>query len=225
MLSKKSTSFISIALGLIFVAFILSTFASPLRDASILSNHYHSNHYYPSPTQYYPHKPPSHSKSSVDKYDESKDYKEAHSSVHAYHSDNENKMTESLTEEDIKAFLLDIFVAGSDSSSSTLCCIIYYNCLNPRVKQTLFDEIDSVFPNNFSGTLCITTDHLEDSSIVKQRLMKLLYWANPTIFDLDRFYLKIDFDEFNDNFDNEYEIYINDRDKYSLVIFGGGIKT
>ncbi|CAG8789660.1 12896_t:CDS:2, partial [Cetraspora pellucida] len=180
-----------------------------------------------------------------------------------------SNMTESLSDEDIRALIFDVFLAGSDTSSNMLCFMIYYICHNTHVKQKLFDEIDSVFPNN-SDTLSITFEHLEKlkycESIVKEtfRMMPVLpvsqrvasaecevagytwpakttfhlnfasihmnekYWDNPTIFDPDRFYLKNDLSELNDddlnNFDNENRKFIQGRDKYSLVMFGGGIR-
>ncbi|RIB29135.1 cytochrome P450 [Gigaspora rosea] len=180
-----------------------------------------------------------------------------------------NKMTESLTDEDIRALLLDIFIAGSDTSSNTLCYIVYYICQNPHVKQKMFDEIDSVFPNNSSDTLRITTGHIAKlkycEALIKEasRMMPVVpvskrvasaecevagykfqaktvfhlnyasihmnekYWNNPTVFDPDRFYLHDNLSEYNDdlsNSDKENKKSIHDKDKYSLVIFGGGIR-
>ncbi|KAF0434976.1 cytochrome P450 [Gigaspora margarita] len=89
-------------------------------------------------------------------------------------NDAKSKMSESLTDEEIRSLLCDIFMAGSDTSSNTLCYIIYYICHNPHVKQKMIDEIDSIFPNgnNSSGTLHITYDHLTKlkycESIIKE---------------------------------------------------------
>ncbi|CAG8694780.1 30891_t:CDS:2, partial [Racocetra persica] len=182
--------------------------------------------------------------------------------------DAKNKKAESITDEDIRTLLLDVFFAGSDTSSNTLCYIIYFICHNPHVKQKMFDEIDSVFPNNFSGNICITADLLANfkycEAIIKEasRMMPVLpvskriateecevagytwpaktmfqlnyasihmnekYWANPTVFDPNRFYLKNDSNEFDDlnNFDKENKKPTHDANKYSLVIFGGGIR-
>ncbi|KAF0449312.1 cytochrome P450 [Gigaspora margarita] len=179
------------------------------------------------------------------------------------------KMIESLTDEDIRALLLDIFLAGSDTSSNTLCYTIYYICQNPHVKQKMLDEIDSVFPINSSDTLHITTDHIAKlkycEAIIKEASrmtpvvpvsrrfasaecevagykfqaktvfhlnyssihMNEKYWNNPTVFDPDRFYLHDNLGEFNDNLsdsDKENKKSIHDKDKFSLVIFGGGIR-
>ncbi|RIB15211.1 cytochrome P450 [Gigaspora rosea] len=183
--------------------------------------------------------------------------------------DAKRKMVESLTDEDIRALLFDIFLAGSDSTSSTLCYIIYNICHNPHVKQKMFDEIDSVFPGNSSSTLCITLDHLGKlkycEAIIKEasRMTPVLpiskrvtnaeckvagykwpakivfhlnyanihmnekYWINPTVFDPDRFDLQNDLNEFNDDLsisDKENKKSTHDRDKFSLIMFGGGIR-
>ncbi|CAG8807539.1 16479_t:CDS:2, partial [Racocetra persica] len=183
--------------------------------------------------------------------------------------DAKTKTTESLTNDDIRALLFDVFIAGSDTSSNTLCYIVYYLCHNPHVKQKMFDEIDSVFPNNSSGTLYITSDHLAKlkycEAIIKEasRMTPVVpvskrvssaeceamgykwsaktifhlnyasvhtnekYWVNPTVFDPNRFYLQNDLDEFNDDLSNsgkENKKSIHNRDKFSLVIFGGGIR-
>ncbi|RIB29692.1 cytochrome P450 [Gigaspora rosea] len=184
-------------------------------------------------------------------------------------NDSKSNMTETLTDDNIRALLFDVFLAGTDKSSNTLCYIIYYICSNPHIKQKMFDEIDSVFPDNFSNTLCITANHLAKlkycEAIIKEtsRMMPVVpiskrvasakcevagyiwpaktvfhlnyacvhmnekYWANPTIFDPNRFYLQNDLDEFNDdlnNSDKENKKSIHDKDKYSLVIFGGGMR-
>ncbi|RIB30920.1 cytochrome P450 [Gigaspora rosea] len=178
-------------------------------------------------------------------------------------------MIESLTDEDIRALLLDIFLAGSDTSSNTLCYTIYYICQNPHVKQKMLDEIDSIFPINSSDTLHITTDHIEKlkycEAIIKEdsRMTPVVpvskrvasaecevagykfqaktvfhlnyssihmnekYWNNPTVFDPDRFYLHDNLGEFTDNLsdsDKENKKSIHGKDKFSLVIFGGGIR-
>ncbi|CAG8699324.1 9901_t:CDS:2, partial [Cetraspora pellucida] len=187
--------------------------------------------------------------------------------------DAKSKVIESLADEDIRALLLDVFLAGSDTvclmSSYTLCSVIYYICRNPRVKQKLFDEIDSVFPNDSSGTLCITAENLTKlkycEAIIKEACriapiapvirrvasaecevagytwpaktifyinlaslhMDEKYWPNPTVFDPDRFYLQNNLGEFNGdlgNFENENKKSIHNKNKYSLIMFGGGIR-
>ncbi|RIB29134.1 cytochrome P450 [Gigaspora rosea] len=183
-------------------------------------------------------------------------------------NDAKNKMIESLTDEDIRALLLDIFLAGSDTSSNTLCYTIYYICQNPHVKQKMLDEIDSVFPINSSDSLHITIDHISklkycDEAIIKEasRMMPVVpvskrvasaecevagykfqaktvfhlnyasihmngkYWNNPTAFDPNRFYLHDNLGEFNDDLSNsDKENKKSIKDKFSLVIFGGGIR-
>ncbi|RIB29131.1 cytochrome P450 [Gigaspora rosea] len=85
-----------------------------------------------------------------------------------------SKMIESLTNEDISALLYDASIAGAVTASNTLCYAIYYICCNPHVKQKMFDEIDSVFPNNSSDKLCLTSENLAKlrycESIIKEAL-------------------------------------------------------
>ncbi|KAF0488035.1 cytochrome P450 [Gigaspora margarita] len=183
--------------------------------------------------------------------------------------DAKSKLTEFLPDQEIRTVIFDMFLAGTDTSSNTLCYIIYYICLNPHVKQKMVEEIDLVFPDS-SDTLSITANHLTRlkycEAIIKEasRLMPVLpvakrvasaecevagyiwpaktifqlnyasihmnekYWTNPTVFDPDRFYLQNDLGELNDdlsNFDQENKKSIHEKDKHSLVIFGGGIRS
>ncbi|CAG8555519.1 13193_t:CDS:2 [Cetraspora pellucida] len=179
-------------------------------------------------------------------------------------NDAKNKEAESLTEEDIRTLLLDVFFAGSDTSSNTLCYIIYFICHNPHVKQKMFDEIDSVFPNNSSITADLLAKLKYCDAIIKEasRMMPVLpvskrvatgecevagytwpaktifqlnyasihmnekYWDNPTVFDPNRFSLQNDSNEFDylNNLDKENKKSTHNANKYSLVIFGGGIR-
>ncbi|CAG8506725.1 24801_t:CDS:2, partial [Racocetra persica] len=164
----------------------------------------------------------------------------------------------SINNDVIRSILLDAFLAGFDTTSHLLCYIIYYICHNPHVKQKMFDEIDSVFPNNSSDTPYITADILAKlkycEAIIKEtsRVMPVTavskrvaaaecqvagytwptktifhlnyasihmnekYWENPNAYDPDRFYLKNNLNGFENNLDS--------ISKYSLVIFGGGIR-
>ncbi|CAG8525437.1 1935_t:CDS:2, partial [Cetraspora pellucida] len=180
--------------------------------------------------------------------------------------DAKSNMTESLTNEEIRALIFDSFLAGADTSSNTISFIIYYICHNPHVKRKMINEIDSVLQNNFSGTLSITIDHLDKlrycEAIIKETLrimpvspvsqrfasakcevagyiwpaktqfhlnyasihMNEKYWINPTVFDPDRFYLQNDLSELTENLNNKNIKTIQGRDKYSYVVFGGGIR-
>ncbi|CAG8845331.1 16141_t:CDS:2, partial [Racocetra persica] len=91
------------------------------------------------------------------------------------------------------------------------------------------------FPNYFSDTLCITADNLTKlkycEAIIKEAcrmtpIIPVLKRVASAECEVAGFYLKNDIDEFNDdlnNFDFDKRS-INDKDKYSLIIFGGGIR-
>ncbi|CAG8630784.1 21436_t:CDS:2 [Cetraspora pellucida] len=63
-----------------------------------------------------------------------------------------------INDDVIRPILLDAFLAGSDTTANLLCYIIYYICHNPHVKQKMFDEIDSAFPNDSSDIPYMNTD-------------------------------------------------------------------
>ncbi|RIB20393.1 cytochrome P450 [Gigaspora rosea] len=65
-----------------------------------------------------------------------------------------------------------------------------------------------------------TVFHLNYASIH----MNEKHWENPNVYDPDRYYLKNDFNEVENDFDVESKKSIHNMDKYSLVIFGGGIR-
>ncbi|KAF0518624.1 cytochrome P450 [Gigaspora margarita] len=113
--------------------------------------------------------------------------------------------------------------------------VIYYVCQNPHVKQKLFDEIDSVFPDSLDK-LCITADHLARlkycEAIIKEtsRITSVTPVSKRIASaecEVAGFYLQNNWNELNDdlrNFDKENKKSIHDKNKYLLVIFGGGLR-
>ncbi|CAG8501259.1 7797_t:CDS:2 [Ambispora gerdemannii] len=64
---------------------------------------------------------------------------------------------------EIQHFLIEIFLAGIDSTSSTICSIIYFVCKNPHVKKLLVEEIEKIFGPNL------------EQPVTTQSLNKLVY--------------------------------------------------
>ncbi|CAG8678314.1 267_t:CDS:2, partial [Cetraspora pellucida] len=60
----------------------------------------------------------------------------------------EGDMFRPMSDIEIRGNLLDAFLGGTDTISSTFSFICYYLCLNPQVKQKMVAEIDSIFPPN-----------------------------------------------------------------------------
>ncbi|RIB15981.1 cytochrome P450 [Gigaspora rosea] len=160
-----------------------------------------------------------------------------------------------MTDAEIRGNLLDALVGGIDETANTFSFLVYYVCQSPQVKQKMIDEIDSVFPPNTSFHLkyedllklkycdAIINEigrimpvpneirrYLENPSEIagyqwEAGTMIHIYingihsnknhWPNPEIFDPDRFYKESANSKMNDKA----------RHKYSLVTFGGGLRT
>ncbi|KAF0517053.1 cytochrome P450 [Gigaspora margarita] len=151
---------------------------------------------------------------------------------------------EPMIDEEIRSNLVDAFVAGTDSTANTFCYITYYICKHPNMKQKMISEIDSVFSNkpyltsddllklkyceaiikessrmipvtNFAGRYMTEECEIAGYKWVAGTLFHLNIigvnshpeiWSNPEVFDPDRF----------------YNVVQDDKNKYSLIIFGGG---
>ncbi|RIB13135.1 cytochrome P450 [Gigaspora rosea] len=152
---------------------------------------------------------------------------------------------EPMIDEEIRGNLVDAFVAGTDSTANTFCYITYYICKHPNMKQKMISEIDSVFSNkpyltsddllklkyceaiikessrmipvtNFASRYMTEECEVAGYKWVSGTMFHLnimgvnshpKIWSNPEVFDPDRFY----------NVDQD-----DDKNKYSLIIFGGG---
>ncbi|KAF0425645.1 cytochrome P450 [Gigaspora margarita] len=154
------------------------------------------------------------------------------------------EMFEPMIDEEIRSNLVDAFVAGTNSTANTFCYITYYICKHPNMKQKMISEIDSVFSNkpyltsddllklkyceaiikessrmipvtNFTGRYMTEECEIAGYKWVAGTMFHLNImgvnshpeiWSNPEVFDPDSFY----------NVDQD------DKNKYSLIIFGGG---
>ncbi|RIB20396.1 cytochrome P450 [Gigaspora rosea] len=141
-----------------------------------------------------------------------------------------------INDEVIRSILLDAFLAGFDTIQFFLP--IYYitadilaklKYCEPIIKETSRMMTVTAVSKRVAATKCEvagyiwpakTVFHLNYASIH----MNEKHWENPNVYDPDRYYLKNDFNEVENDFDVESKKSIHNMDKYSLVIFGGGIR-
>lgn len=55
--------------------------------------------------------------------------------------------SQSITEEQLIVLLQDLFLAGSETTGTAMTWALLFIALNPRVKNTLRDEVNRLFPN------------------------------------------------------------------------------
>ncbi|CAG8672768.1 7188_t:CDS:2, partial [Racocetra persica] len=157
---------------------------------------------------------------------------------------------EPMTDEDIRSNLIDAFAGGTDTTANTFCCVIYYLCKHPNVKQKMISEIDSVFAKSSNKSYLTSNDLLNlkyCEAIIKEtsRMIPIVNftarymteeceiagykWAAGTLFHLN-FVGVHGHSEVWPNpevFDPNrfYDVVQDDKileNKYSLIIFGGG---
>ncbi|RIB25400.1 cytochrome P450 [Gigaspora rosea] len=153
-----------------------------------------------------------------------------------------------MIDEEIGINLLDAFGGGTDTTANSICCIVYYICKYPNVKQKMISEIDSTFSNKSY----LTSDDLLKlkycEAIIKEtsRIMPVsnfvtrympeecevagYKWAAGTLFHLNFVGVHshpevwpnpevFDPDRFyNVDHDDDKQL----ENKYSLIMFGGG---
>ncbi|KAF0512850.1 cytochrome P450 [Gigaspora margarita] len=70
----------------------------------------------------------------------------------------DDKMLRPMNDDEIRGNLLDAFIGGTDTTANLFCFIVYCLCKNPRVKQKMLSEIDSIFPK--TSRFYVTQDDL-----------------------------------------------------------------
>ncbi|KAF0558087.1 cytochrome P450 [Gigaspora margarita] len=68
---------------------------------------------------------------------------------------------EPMIDDEIRSNLIDAFIGGTDSTANTFCCITYYLCKHPNVKQKMIKEIDSVFSSSSNKSYLTNNDLLK----------------------------------------------------------------
>ncbi|CAG8708821.1 33038_t:CDS:2, partial [Racocetra persica] len=146
-----------------------------------------------------------------------------------------NDAKDKIADEEIRSILLDVFldlVFPSDTSYVTADIIAKLKYCEAIIKETArIMPITSVSKRVAVAECEVagytwparTMFHLNYASIH----MNEKYWANPNVYNPDRFYLKNNLDEFENDlrtFDNEDQKFSHNMNRYSLVIFGGGVR-
>lgn len=64
-----------------------------------------------------------------------------------------NIITDFLPEKDLGLLVLDLFFAGSETTTNTLTFMVQYLAMHPDIQKTMQEEIDQVLPKGTLATL------------------------------------------------------------------------
>ncbi|CAG8513511.1 10133_t:CDS:2 [Acaulospora morrowiae] len=89
-----------------------------------------------------------------------------------------------MNDDEIRGVMFDAFVAGTDTTVNTFCFAIYYLSHHPEVKKKLFEEIDTVFPDDPNKPIML--EDLEKLKYV-EAIIKETSRIRPTVSMVSRF--------------------------------------
>lgn len=89
-----------------------------------------------------------------------------------------------MTDDEIRADMLDIFLGGTDTTSNTFSFVIYYISHHPNVKKRMLEEIESVFKGD--ETRPITLEDIEKLKYC-EAIIKETSRIRPTVNMIGRF--------------------------------------